>query len=336
MNNKNEHIDFENLIVKYLSGEVTDAEVNILESWVKESKENKKKFIDYKKAWRIAHSSKTEFNPANAWNKIEKGLLGEKPRSKVISFQNRTTGLSWGYRIAATIAILFTIGYTYFYFINPPQKELLASNGILIEQLPDGSEITLNQNSTLIYSRKFNKKERRVNLSGDAFFEVARNEEKPFIIETDGVTVKVLGTSFYVDARNENPEVKVIVNSGKVEVVAKEKEKFVLLAGETATFIKRKKQLVKGQSKDKNYLAWKTKHLVFDDTPMMEVISMLQKTYQIKIQLSSNELSNCRLTSTFNQLEISVVFDILQETFPSMSVTKTGETYIIKGTGCEE
>lgn len=337
MNNNKQHIDFYNLTAKYLAGEATDKEVKLLENWVKTSEGNKKLFRDYKQAWKLSHSAKIDFDTADAWKKVEETLFEKETGPVVIPIETKKPQWNMALRIAASIVIFISIGFVFYYFNEKSaQTELMTANETKTEVLSDGSEITLNLNSSLTYSGRFNKKERRLKLEGDAFFDVARNEEKPFIIETDKVTVKVLGTSFYVNARKNNPEVSVTVNSGKVEVISANNKKIVLVAGETGTFNKRKKRLAKNANTDKNYIAWKTKRMIFQDTPLAEVVEVLQETYHVEIQIANSEIGQCELTSTFNQLNLSDVFEILRETFPTISITKTGNTYTLSGSECEE
>jgi len=336
MDNKEQHIDFYELTAKYLAGEASENEVKLLEDQVRTDPEKESMFREYKQAWMLTRSTRADFDKKQVWNDLEEQLFREEDQAPAIPIQSQQSQWSMVYRIAASITILAAIGFVLFYFIQPGQTELTAMNDVVTEVLEDGSEVSINRNSTLTYSGKYNQDERNVTLEGDAFFDVARDENKPFIIKTSEVTIKVLGTSFYVDARHDSPEIKVIVNSGRVEVLSEQAERIELAAGESGTFNKRENRLVKVKNKDKNYLAWKTKRMVFENTPLAEVVDVIQKTYSVNIQLSSTGIGECELTSTFNRLDLEDIFEILTETFPNLEISKSVNVYLIRGTKCEQ
>jgi len=329
MDSKNEHIDFYNLTAKYLSCDITENEVKLLEKWVKASEENKSLFKDYKQAWNLTLSSKVDFNSEQAWDELKEQVLEEDDQA-VIPIHTQKSQWSMVYRIAASVVIFLAIGYVFLYYFNQEKTELLASDKILTETLADGSEVTINQNSTLIHSNKFNKKERKVTLEGEAFFDIARNEEKPFIIETDEITVKVLGTSFYVNARNENPEIKVMVSSGRVEVTTENNEHIVLATGETGTFNKKSQALLKNETRDNNYLSWKTKRLVFENTPLFEVAKVISHTYNVDIRIENPEIEQCRLTAHFENQSLQQVLDVIAETL-DLEISDQNGIYVFNG-----
>ncbi len=110
-------------------------------------------------------------------------------------------------RIAATLLILAGIYMVIFFLTRPAGEVVIAAvNGNITDTIPDGTIITLHQGSTLAYSQDFNENERRIRLSGEAFFEVTRDTAKPFVVEAGGAGVKVLGTSFLVSVRSEGEE----------------------------------------------------------------------------------------------------------------------------------
>jgi ferric-dicitrate binding protein FerR (iron transport regulator) len=113
----------------------------------------------------------------------------------------------YAFRIAATLLILAGIYVVIFLLTRPAGEVMIAAvNGNITDTIPDGTIITLHQGSTLAYSHDFNENERRIRLSGEAFFEVTRDAAKPFVVEAGGADVKVLGTSFLVSVESDGEE----------------------------------------------------------------------------------------------------------------------------------
>jgi ferric-dicitrate binding protein FerR (iron transport regulator) len=199
--------------------------------------------------------------------------------------------------------------------------------------LPDGTVIALNKNSVITYPDKFGRKKRKVLLKGEAFFQVKRDEKKPFIIEAENVEIEVLGTSFNVDARPDKQFVEVIVNTGKVALRSEKGKEIVLLKGERGVFSKETGELVKEANKSRNYLAWKTKKLIFEDDCLADVVKDISEAYDINIELASPALKDCRLTAIYDDLSLDAILNILKETF-DLSVVKKDNIILVTGEGC--
>lgn len=333
MSESNGNINYEELIASYLAGETDQTEVHLLEKWVKENNSNRKLFIQQKRAWQLTQSPKNydgQFDSDKAWNNIESELFG-KDESVV---ESKTINLKPFYRMAAAIAAVVTIGYFIFYLVNSNGNQtLIAENSTLTQILEDGTEVTLNRNSTLTFPKEFKENERRVELEGDAFFKVARDIDKPFIIESGEISVEVLGTSFYVNAKPTENKIEVTVETGKVAVYSKEENKIELIAGDVGTFNKKTKNLVKDSNSDSNFLSWKTKRLLFDNTSLDEVFKKIQETYHVNIQVSNTDIHSCQWTASFDNQSLETVLDVLKETF-DLKIKQSGEEIIINGSGC--
>lgn len=332
MSKNNGHINYEELIAKYLAEECDQMEVHLLEKWVQENQDNRKLFIQQKRAWQLTHNTNNisdQFDTDKAWDQMEKELFGSEKEL----VENKTINFTPYYRIAAAIAAMFTIGYFVFYlgFMNTDQT-LMALETTINETLADGTEVTLNRNSTLTFPKTFEENERRVELEGDAFFNVARDPEKPFIIQTGEISVKVLGTSFYVNATKE-ASIEVTVKTGKVEIYSDEENKIELAAGEKGIFLKQNRILSKVPNTDSNFLAWKTKRLQFENTTLEEVFRKIEETYHIIIQVSNPQILSCRWTASFDNQPLETVLNTLKETF-DFEIKQNGENVSLTGQGC--
>lgn len=171
--------------------------------------------------------------------------------------------------------------------------------------LPDSSLIWLGENSQLEYPQAFPRDKREVKLVyGEAFFEISPRKDKPFIVHSDRLQTKVLGTSFHIRSHHEQEEYAIMVTSGKVEVQhddANGQQSFSrqLLAGDGLLYNKQQQQASLFKS-DPAPEAWKTGKLVFVQTSMADVVSNLNSKFNTSIQLRNIKLADTRLTATFH------------------------------------
>ncbi len=199
------------------------------------------------------------------------------------------------FAIAASIIVLFGTWLSYDLFFETKQLVYVSQNMETKEIiLPDDSKVVLNANSSLKYSEASGK--RRVNLSGEAFFEVKRDTSNPFIITTKDVGVAVLGTSFNVKSYDRVPTV-VTVRTGKVKVDFEERnQEVVLIKNEEVALVG--KQLYKRSTIDHN-IDWITGKLVYHDTPLSTIFEDLSLWYGIEIR-ASNDIKKIKYTATIS------------------------------------
>jgi len=201
--------------------------------------------------------------------------------------------------------------------------------------LPDSSKVYINKNSNLSYlTSSFKSKERVVQLSGEAYFDVKSNPEKPFIIYSDKSRIEVLGTSFNVKSIANSEEI--IVEEGKVAFVRKSdlESKLILTPGKKG-FIDANGQLKKIKASNPNELSWKTKKLIFSKTPMEEVVLEIEKYFSIDIVVAEPKIFNCKYTGVFENPSKENVLKII-----SLSINGTykeeNNVYKLMGKGCNQ
>ena len=334
MKNDNNHIDYAGLIGKYLAKEASAEEITALEKWVAESDENKDTFNKYKQSWILSGIKKKNKNiDLDAeWTMLSSKLFEQ--RIETVSspkIRKLQPGLPLFFRIAAAVVVLFAVSFfLYNFFLKPGTVEMMAATTIETETLSDGTTITLNRNSTFKYPKKFTKDVRKVELTGDAYFEVEHNKNQPFIIESQNIEIEVLGTSFYVDSHEDNSTVEVVVNSGGVALRLDKENQIILKAGDKGIFDKKTGQLFREKNTDVNYNSWKTKLLVFDDTKLAEVVDKLNEVYDTNIEIINPEIDNYRITVTFDNMTIEAVINILRETL-DIVIEKHDNGYFISG-----
>jgi len=204
---------------------------------------------------------------------------------------------------------------------------MLSKTGqnVLVDTLSDGSVITLNKKSTITYPSKFKGNTRSIALKGEAFFNVAPDKKKPFIISVNDVQVTVVGTSFNIKSENGNTEV--IVESGIVHVTQSGKT-VELLAGEKIVMSSKDSIATKEAVNDKLYNYYRTKEFVCDDTPLWKLVQVVNEAYDAKIIIGRKELNDKRLTTTFNNESLEQVLEVIRLTF-DITITKKEDGQII-------
>lgn len=318
-------------LAKYFSGNATAEEVLQIKEWRNANRENSEEFFQYSNAWNHIKPSKEDTKGAYA------NILSQIEADDEISIAQKPSFAS--YLKYAAILIL-GIGVSYFVY----NSELnFGSNKVAVQTtekqtqnvtLPDGSKVYLSENSTVSYLNDFKGETREVILKGKAFFDITRNENKPFIVKTDNSEIKVLGTSFLVDTHlGKNTEV--VVKTGKVSVAKKsksiEKEIIELSPGEVGLV---KNQVKKSLNTNQNYLSWQTKIIDFDRSQMSEVVKTLEEVYFVDINLSDADINNCTLSAKFDHREIDVVMEIISQTFGLGLQQKGKNKFILSGVGC--
>lgn len=308
------------LLKKHFNNE-TSPEEEVLVSAFKKEKPQEYKVLEHL-WWSTAKIQIKNFDSDAAWHKV---VAQANNRSrKPIPIYKRLQ------RIAAVAIILIICSISVYHFVDKrtePVSIFASTNqterGTMIT-LSDGSKVWLNKNSRFTYPEHFEGKTRRVSLTGEAFFEVAKNPEKPFIIETDNAEVTVLGTSFNINT--DTVQSTISVATGKVKVESKFSNETVTLLPQymaTAT----KTDLQKKENTNPNYLSWKTGIFTFTDTPLPIVIRDLNTFYD-KVILLNVEDAEQRFTAQFDNAKQEDIIEILKLTY-KLTIEDNTNTYEI-------
>lgn len=233
------------------------------------------------------------------------------------------------FRIAASLAAVIALSVSVFFLIRPngkvADKEMLSySSGESISKeivLSDGSKILLNKQTTLKYPKVFSKKERRVELLGEAIFQVTHNPGQPFVVAANGVEVEVLGTVFNVMAYPTDDKVTATLVSGKVKVKYidpknKKEQSVVLSPNHSATFIPSQNRFEISKADVETVTAWERGELVFDDEPIESIVSKLTRWYGVEFILSNDLKGKYRLTMTIDNETLDEALLIISKTIP--------------------
>jgi ferric-dicitrate binding protein FerR (iron transport regulator) len=240
--------------------------------------------------------------------------------------ENRTGNrvLYWSMRIAAGLFVPLLLASTwlaYRQFTQPEvhaafaMQEITSPAGMRSQVvLPDGSKVWLNAESTLKFPVPFPKDIRNIDLKGEAFFEVVKNQNKPFVVQSGNVQVKVLGTRFDCKAFDEDKTIEVILEEGSVALnsnITATGAESVLKPGDRAVIEKETGKTQISNEEVQKYIAWHTGKLVFDNTSMEEVASMIERWYGVEVVIQDPEILKNRFTTTFDNESIFHVIELL-------------------------
>lgn len=250
-------------------------------------------------------------------------------------------------KIAAILILVISVAF-FFYNRNKqafPEHNTLSETHQPKKVMPsviylsDGSRVRLKEDSKLEYPTVFRGDTREVTLIGEAFFEVAKNKEKPFIIHAAGLTTKVLGTSFNIKAYENDASAEVTVVTGKVSVSVNNETKLenkdiVLMRNQKAIYSKNG-DLIMREVTDKGILNKidKKTNLVFNETPLKEIIKVLNTYYEANIILANEALKNCLITAELTDEPIEMSLKILTKAIGAEYEVNEDEI-ILKGKGC--
>ncbi|MRX92161.1 MULTISPECIES: FecR family protein [Parabacteroides] len=252
------------------------------------------------------HYEEGRLDTDKAWQKF----AGKHQVRRTVSFRR--------YWMAAASVVLLLIGFGTYFMTDRNSPEWVAVTtepGQIMEvYLPDSTLISMAGNSSIRYDKKAYGKERRVvEMKGKAFFQVTRNEARPFSVYTERTEVTVLGTSFQIDEQPDGTDVDVMTGKVSFGVTGSETDKVILTAGMSASYSMESKGITILEEEDLNTLSWKTRQLRFNDTPLEKVVSDLSEYYQVNI-INKAETPNLKLTATFNDLPLEDVLLVINQT----------------------
>ena len=325
----------EEQIFRYLNGDTTQSEDKEVEAWLQGSAEHLEQFKKWQQIWEATSKIQVpDVEITKVWDNIDARTLNHAKEIFITTKAPKTIRQTW-YYAAASVSILLLVGL-WFWLGQFGKVEWHAQEITALRTLSDGTKVWLAPNSQLVYPEAFAGSTREVNLKGKAFFEVAKDTEKPFLVNGNETQIKVLGTQFM--AINNASNEQVVLQEGKVAFYekAKTEQQVILAPSEQAIFNKQKGGISKSAIHNGNMLAWKTKQLVFDATSLQEVFSLLEEVYNIQIEYDTAKFSACLLTASFNQEPIEQVWALLQTVY-NIEVIKTDTTnFTIKGNGCND
>ncbi len=286
-------------------------------------KENLMEYEQLKKLWTSKGKiSIHDFDTDAAWTKVVRQV--RPSGANIIPFYSKKI-----MRYAAAVAVLIMSSIFGYYYLNDtspvPIAQIVSTKSGELVVLNDGSKVWLNNNTSLTYPERFGRSNRTVTLNGEAFFEVEKNPEKPFIIKTQNAETKVLGTSFNVNSNEQTTEV--MVTTGRVEVSSSNNEKVVVTPGYTAKV--QSETLSSFATTNLNYLSWKTGEFTFNETELTKVVADLNAYHNGQIRLENDLITNCKITADFDAVPLSEIMEMIELTC-DVTINKLNDKYLIQ------
>jgi transmembrane sensor len=344
--NKRKSIDWGKM-AKYLDQEMNIEERGKFEKIIQSDPENNKLLLSVQKLWNETKNKQNmiEVNTDSAWEKLKNRIENQETVSRQVENIRKSSYRKIYFialRVAAVIIIAAGLSFViYKAFISPrdsTDRQLTVRSEpdrMMQTILPDGSIIHIKANSVISYERR-ETGTRELALKGEAYFEIAHDPDKPFIVSTEQALVKVMGTSFSVQADNENQTVYVYVESGLVLLTNKLRKDQSLLIEPGYIGVLTENRIEKKINENENYLSWKTGKLEFRETVLGAVITDLNHTYGTNIIFGNTEIADCHFTGTFlNHQPVDTVLEVLKTAF-NMDIKRIHSEIVLSGNGCKD
>lgn len=313
------------LIARNLAG-ISDSQENLqLNTWIESSPENKQYFEEFKNIWDNSDKS-IPFDNIDS----ERALKNVLKRSKIITPQ-KSFWYFWQ-KIAAILIIPLLLG-TLLWIPNGSKNKSSSANETVYNEvhvalgtrsslrLDDSTLVWLNSGSLIKYPVKFDEKNRKVFLDGEAYFEVKSDVKRPFIVETPTLIVQATGTKFNVSDLNSEDETKVSLVSGRVIVKESNPDSDYRLISELKPnqhlSYNRNTKITHIVNEDVyKYIAWKDGKLIFRNEPLNEVLNKLSLLFNVDIELQGDELMSYRYHATFQDESFEEILKLLKISAP--------------------
>lgn len=302
--------------------------------WLEANIENKKCYYELKHLW-VAGDIVASTAPANIdelYNSFRKQVKANRPR-RVVILRNLQ-------RIAA-ILILPLLGLWLWQSLRPVEPQQLKAEvcysyytplgvkGVIM--LPDSSRVWLNSGSNISFPPQFEEGVRTVNLSGEAFFEVKKDNQHPFIVMLPhDAQVRVYGTSFNVSCYPDDSDVQTTLVEGSLGVQSAMDAKELRLKPSENLSFDRQGKYIKKKVDVELYTSWKDGKLIFRNTPATEVLKKLERWFNIEFMLEDKDIEQFRFTATFDRENVAQVMALLKLSSPIDYTIKKDSVFIRK------
>lgn len=318
-------------IMEFLAGNSSEEVLREINEWIKESPDNANELFHIEEMYRQMQASKVPQSKIDAAEKRLLSRINEEEREQR-NDRNRHR-LQW---VAAAVAIFVIVGAGLLWrnsAFGPSEDMLVAqapANADMHITLADGTNVWLNSNSRLSYPKSFDASQRKVKLDGEAYFEVTKDAEHPFVVESNIMTVKVLGTKFDFKNRESGLSAAVSLIEGSVQVTGNHAEGMVTLSpGQKAEVDRTTGQLKVSQTNAQLSAVWHDNMIPFENANISEVARTLESLYNMKVIIEPG----LDLTTTYSgyiqrKESIDSVLDLLRNTIPMDYVVKDNVIYL--------
>lgn len=286
------------LIIGFLANELTAEDERKLIDWLDASAAHRQYFQEIEKIWFISdlRANRPNEDAVVAWEQFRSRI--EIEQEPVVEQAVRRMSLKRLLPYAALLVLGFITGLLVILW----SEQDTGKHGHMVMSTPkgstakvtlaDGTVVFLNADSRMTLSPGFGKRERRVQLSGEAYFEVAKDEKRRFVIEASGLEVAVLGTKFNLQNYETNDKLRLHLLEGAVQLGIAGADNMVLKPNEEAILLKATSEISVSQRNAAESITWTEGKLIFDSMPFREIKAILERHYNVEIQVHDNKLNN--------------------------------------------
>jgi ferric-dicitrate binding protein FerR (iron transport regulator) len=329
MNLTDEKLNEKQLVNKFFTGEVSDNEQQLLINWLAESSNNRKEFDEENEIWQETNfqAKYQQFNAEKGWKIVadKLNLNGQQNvNSKIVVLRRKTfTGMA----IAASIAILIALGGLFYLYETTKQTGVLAeNNGVTKIQtfggeratvtLPDSTRVIMNSGSTIKYLNDFNVADRRIWLSGEAYFDVKTDVNKPLQVHLNKITVVATGTKFNIFSHNAERRTEATLEEGNIHVEIPGKDNIYISPGQQVVYFANANNAEVKNVTTESFTSWKENKLRLNDTPIEEALRNIARRYNVTFEIQDPKLLELKYTATFIDESIEEVMQMLKTVSP--------------------
>lgn len=329
-----DEINYISLLDRFMRGETSPEEENLLLQWFRTTEAKNEIGEFYRHRWEESagmEMSQEQQERILSQLRTRIQVTDKKQTVKKLYFLDR-----W-LPYAAAILLCLGVGLTSYYFtrnaFDRDYKEYRVSadkGQRSTVTLPDGTVVWLNSHTEVIYSNEYGAKDRVVSLTGEAYFEVAKDKEQRFIVKAGEMEIEALGTSFNVKAYKEDKEIITTLFEGKVKATAEEDEA-ILYPNHFAAFDREEHKLIYGVDENAFYARmWRENELAFDRNTLEEIAILLNRMYSVHIEFESEKIKQYHFSGVIKNNSLDNVIEIISLTAP-ITYDSLGDTIRISG-----
>ena len=321
------------LLHRLIDGTTTADENRQLMDWFRQTSSKEEFFRLFESAWKDSSEEMPKDIQERMYRRLSRNLDREKKLTATIPLPRRSLKNYWIQITAAcAILILCIVNYT---FVNK-QKQFSAQNFTVVAEkgqrayvtLPDSTKVWLNSDTKISYPANYGMKERNVSLDGEAYFEVAKNKEKRFVVEANGMEVEALGTSFNINAYKSDKKIIATLFSGSVRV-SYETYKEVLKPYESVNVDLLTHKISLSKDVNREGALWRENEIVFDGETLGEIAHIMNRLYNTNIYIEDETLKNECYVGIIRNNSLENFIDIINLTTP-ITYENKGDTLYLK------
>lgn len=307
---------YKQLIEKYLSGSISSDEYRDLSEWIEQDRELnhwwERKFIETEGLLDFKTSEKMFTKIRHKTFRYE---VADKKQLEQNTFNKNKIVLNL-IKWVAIICIPIGVCFSYLFindFVNKEEVPLIVKTergekSTII--LPDGTNVILNSSSRLKYSNNYGEKNRSIDLEGEAYFDVTRDTKKEFIVHTNNLDIKVIGTSFNISSYTDTKDITIVLLKGKVKIQSAELS-YIMSPGEKIKYNKNTKKITKEDVFPTDYITWTKGDLYFEKESLENIIKTISRVYNVDVQYNAMDVKDVVFSGTIPKCEIKDAMNMI-------------------------